>query len=162
MKDSKIIIQTAASCCPLVTLERSPLTYMKAWWSTCIDLISIDTTWFLIIFSLVEEGCSLLLTESLSLEGFSINQVQCFTESALRTPSWRSSWESCPPGCLCVMRGGTLHWEHWSADSWVIWGWHTWLGHTTLQQLLTLHVCLIFICLSRPSLRYIGLCSLVS
>lgn len=74
-------------------------------------------------FPLVEEAHSLLLTESSSLEGFSINQVQCFTESALRTPSWRSSWGSCPPGCLCAMKDGTRHWERWSADSWVIWGW---------------------------------------
>lgn len=77
-----------------------------------------------------DETHSLKLAESSSLEGFSINQVQCFTESALRTPSWRSSWGSCSPGCLCATRGGTPRWERLSADSWAIWGWHPWLGHT--------------------------------
>lgn len=121
---SSTVAKLSAFCCLLFTPERCPLTNMKAWWSACTDYISRDTWVFPNHFPLVEEAHSLPLTESLSLEGFSINQVQCFTESALRTPSWRSSWESCPPGCPCATRDGTLHWERWSADSWVIWGWH--------------------------------------
>lgn len=87
-------------------------------------------------FPSADETHSLKLAESSSLEGFSINQVQCFTESAPRTPSWRSSWESCSPGCLCATRGGTPHWEHWSADSWAISGWHSWIGHQLSRLVL--------------------------
>lgn len=105
---------------------RRPLTCLKPWWSACTGYARINASFFFFFsslsnhFPLVEEAHSLLLTESSSLEGFSINQVQCFTESALRTPSWRSSWGSCPPGCPCATKDGTRRWERWSADSWVI------------------------------------------
>lgn len=84
----------------------------------------------------IHEACFLRLTESLSPEGFSINQIQCFTESARRTPSSRYSWGSFPAGCRCATRGGTPRWEHWSADSWVISGLHSW--HVTLDENLHL------------------------
>lgn len=85
-----------------------------------IDFISINSCVFPNRCVLIKRACSLALTESLRLEGFSINQLQCFTESAQRTPSWRSRWRSCLPGCQCAMIGGTPPWERWSANSWVI------------------------------------------
>lgn len=86
---------------------------------------------------LTEEICSLLFNESSSQEGFSINQIQSFTESVLKTPSSRSSWGSFPPGCQCATRGGTLHWERWSADSWVTSGLQFYQKHLlTYSQLI--------------------------
>lgn len=95
---------------------------MKTSHTFSIDFISINSCVFPNRCVLIERACSLVLTESLCLEGFSINQPQCFIESAQRTPSWRSRWRSCLPGCQSAMIGGTPPWERWSANSWVIWG----------------------------------------
>lgn len=82
LHQQKLDLYSTESSCPVPHLWKN----LVGWCKNIVTSLYIQTIagLFSIIALLAH---SLLLIESLSLEGFWINQVQCFTESAQRTPS---------------------------------------------------------------------------